>query len=239
VETAFAFEQAGASTSLVHVAALIGGRERLSDYRILAFPGGFTYGDDLGAGRVLANEMRLKLGAALQQFAEGGGLILGICNGFQVLTKMGMLPGPATSGQVGLTLASNDSGHFECRWVHLKVNRDSPCVFTEGIERLYLPVAHGEGKVVAKPNVLNSLKVSLYYVDATGNTGAGFPYNPNGSLNDIAGICDDSGRIFAMMPHPERHTRPDHHPCWTDGSIKRHGDGFKIFTNAVEWVRRL
>jgi len=239
VETAFAFEQAGAAASLVHIGALISDRERLSDYRILAIPGGFTYGDDLGAGRVLANELRLKLGAALKQFTEDGGLILGICNGFQVLTKMGVLPGPLAFGQAGLTLTNNDSGRFECRWVHLKANPDSPCVFTRDIERLYLPVAHGEGKVAAEADVLSRLKATLYYTDARGNTKAGYPHNPNGSLNDIAAICDDSGRVFALMPHPERFIRADQHPRWTGGGISGRGDGFKIFANAMEWVKRL
>ena len=239
LETAFAFEQAGASVSLVHIGALINGKERLDDYRILAVPGGFTYGDDLGAGRVLANELRLKLGAALKKFTENGGLIIGICNGFQVLTKMGVLPGHMAGGQSGLTLTNNDSGRFECHWVYLKAEPQSPCVFTRDIERLYLPVAHGEGKLAAEPDVLYRLKTTLYYTDAVGNTGAGYPHNPNGSLKDIAGISDDSGRIFGLMPHPERFTRADQHPRWTGGSITGRGDGYKIFSNAVEWVKGL
>ncbi len=239
LETAFAFDQAGASVSMAHINRLISGQEKLSDYRILVVPGGFTYGDDLSAGRVLANELRLKLGAALKQFTKEGGLIIGICNGFQVLVKMGVLPGPTKDGQGGLTLTDNDSGRFECRWVHLKAEADSPCVFTKDIEQIYLPVAHGEGKLAAEPTILQQLKPSLYYTDAEGNTNAGYPHNPNGSLNDIAGISDETGRVFALMPHPERFIRADQHPRRTDGSINGRGDGFKIFSNAVEWVKGL
>jgi phosphoribosylformylglycinamidine synthase len=236
VETAFAFEQAGAVTSLTHIAALISSKERLADYQILAVPGGFTYGDDLGAGRVLANEMRLKMGAALKRFTQNGGLILGICNGFQVLVKTGILPGPPVSPQPGFTLTANDSGRFECRWVYLTADPKSPCVFTRGIERLYLPVAHGEGKVVAAPDVLARVKATVYYTDEKGQR-AGYPHNPNGSAENIAGICDESGRIFALMPHPERYIRQSQHPRWTGRGADGCGDGFKIFLNAVEWVR--
>ncbi len=145
-ETAFAFQQAGAEVSLVHINELIRRQQRLADYQILVIPGGFTYGDDISAGKVLANELRLKLGEDVLRFIEGGGLILGICNGFQALVKAGFLPGSSVDSS--LTLTTNDSGRFECRWVHLRVNKESPCVFTKGIESMYLPVAHGEGKVV-------------------------------------------------------------------------------------------
>ena len=234
VETAFAFEQAGATTSLVHIAELIGHKRRLDNYQIMAIPGGFTYGDDLGAGRVLANEIRLKLGPDINRFIEDGRLILGICNGFQVLVKAGILPG----GQPPITLANNDSGRFECRWVYLIANEKNNCIFTRGIERLYLPVAHGEGKVVADPVVLPRLNVALYYSDEQGNR-AGYPYNPNGSVDNIAGICDDSGRIFALMPHPERHIRASQHPRWTKQEAEEPGGGLRIFANAVEWVKGL
>lgn len=237
-ETAFAFEQAGATTSLVHIAALLSGEKRLADYQIMAIPGGFTYGDDLGAGRVLANEIRLKLGEDIKSFTRGGGLILGICNGFQVLVKSGILPAPTSPDQPRLTLTTNDSGRFECRWVFLAVNDKSPCLFTREIERLELPVAHGEGKVVAPPEALAGLNVALYYTDAQGNR-AGYPHNPNGSVDNIAGICDDSGHIFALMPHPERYIRPSQHPRWTREGAEGRGDGFKIFLNAVKWARSL
>jgi len=236
-ETAFAFEQAGAVTSLVHIDELIQHQRKLSDFQIMAIPGGFTYGDDLGAGKVLANEIGLKLSQEIQSFIESGRPILGICNGFQVLVKTGILPGPMISQQQ-VSFTDNDSGKFECRWVHLKVNKECPCLFTEGIEHLYLPVAHGEGKVVADSEVLPKLKAVLYYVDEMDNK-AGYPYNPNGSIENIAGICDDSGRIFALMPHPERYIRKSQHPQWTKKGIDGRGDGFKIFANAVKWAQSL
>ena len=236
-ETAFAFEQAGAVVSSVHVNQLIRGDERLSDYQIMAIPGGFTYGDDIAAGKVLANELRLKLGEDILRFIEAGGLIIGICNGFQVLAKAGILP--KSDNAPLLTLATNDSGKFECRWVHLLVNRKSPCVFTRGMDSLYLPVAHGEGKVVADPEILPKLNAVMYYTDENENSQVGYPYNPNGSVNNIAGICDSSGRIFALMPHPERHIRGTQHPQWTRHGAKKYGDGFQIFLNAVKWAKSL
>ena len=238
-ETAFAFNQAGAEVSLVHVNQLIRGEQRLSDYQIMVIPGGFTYGDDIAAGKVLANELRLKLGEDIPRFVENGGLILGICNGFQVLVKAGILPRPANDSPPLLTLITNDSGKFECRWVHLGVNKKSPCVFTRGIDSLYLPVAHVEGKVVADPKVLPELDTVLYYTDEYGNSNAGYPYNPNGSVGNIAGIGDTSGRIFALMPHPERYIRGTQHPQWTRHGAKQYGDGFQIFLNAVKWAKTL
>jgi phosphoribosylformylglycinamidine synthase len=238
-ETAFAFEQAGAEVSSVHVNQLIRSEQRLSDYQIMVIPGGFTYGDNIAAGKVLANELRLKLGEDMLRFIEDGGLILGICNGFQVLVKAGILPTPANDSPPLLTLMTNDSGKFECRWVHLRVNKQSPCVFTRGIDSLYLPVAHAEGKVVAAPQVLPELDVVLYYTDEDRNSDAGYPYNPNGSVGNIAGISDASGRIFALMPHPERYIRGTQHPQWTRHGAKQHGDGFQIFLNAVKWARAL
>jgi phosphoribosylformylglycinamidine synthase len=239
VETMFALQQAWAEVSLVHINELIRGEKRLSDYQILVIPGGFTYGDDIAAGKVLANELRLRLNEDIPKFVENGGLILGICNGFQVLVKAGILPEPSQHFSQLLTFATNDSGKFECCWVHLGVDKQSPCVFTKGIESIYLPVAHGEGKVVAPPEVLPSLNIVLRYTDEHGNNQAGYPHNPNGSVDDIAGICDSSGRIFALMPHPERHVRGTQHPQWTRLGAKEYGDGFQIFRNAVEWAKNL
>ncbi len=238
-ETAFAFQRAGAVVSSVHVNHLIRREKRLSDYQIMVIPGGFTYGDDIAAGKVLANEFRLKLGEDILRFIEDGGLILGICNGFQVLVKAGILPRLSNGSPPLLTVSTNDSGKFECHWVHLYVDKKSPCVFTEGIDSMYLPVAHAEGKVVADPRVLPDLNVVLYYTDAYGNSKAGYPYNPNGSVENIAGICDASGRVFALMPHPERHIRGTQHPQWTRQVAKEYGDGFQIFLNAVKWAQGL
>ena len=237
-ETAFAFRQAGAVAELVHVNRLISRGCRLADYQMMVIPGGFTYGDDISGGKVLANELKLKLGEDIARFIETGGLILGICNGFQVMVKAGILPGPEHDGAL-LTLTSNDSGRFECRWVHLAVNKESSCVFTSGIDSMYLPVAHGEGKVVAAPEVLSSLNVPLYYADSHGNMATDYPDNPNGSVNGIAGICDATGRVFALMPHPERHIRGDQHPQWTLCGARKYGDGFPIFQNAVRWAKGL
>ena len=239
VETMFAFQQAGAEASRVHINRLIGGEEKLADYQVLVIPGGFTYGDDITAGRILANEIKLKLGDAIQRFIESGGLILGICNGFQILVKAGLLPEPTSQLPQSMTLDTNDSGKFECRWVHLGVNKKVNCVFMEGIDSMYLPVAHAEGKVVADAEVLPQLNAALYYTDEQGNRKAGYPYNPNGSVENIAGICDPSGRIFGLMPHPERYIRGTQHPQWTRQGAKEQGDGFQIFVNAVKWAENL
>jgi len=239
METAFAFQQAGAEVVSVHVNQLIRREQSLSSYQIMVIPGGFSYGDDIAAGKVLANELKLKLGEDITGFIESGGLILGVCNGFQVMVKAGILPEPTDDDSQQITLATNDSGKFECRWVHLGVNQDSPCVFTRGIDSMYLPVAHGEGKFVADADVLPGLNVALYYTDEHGSREAGYPDNPNGSVENIAGICDASGRIFALMPHPERHIRGTQHPQWTRLGAREYGDGFKVFTNAVSWVQGL
>jgi len=233
-ETAFAFEQAGAVVDSAHINQLVRGDKRLSDYQILVIPGGFTYGDDVAAGKILANELKLKLGEDIQRFVDDGKLILGVCNGFQVLVRAGILP--SAGGDHRLTLAGNDSNRFECRWVYLQVNQESPCIFTKGISTIYLPVAHGEGRLVAE--TLEGLKVVVRYADDKGNTKAGYPGNPNGSMANIAGICDASGRIFGLMPHPERFIRWSQHPRWTREPPRERGDGFGIFLNAVQWVKK-
>jgi len=238
-ETAFAFQEAGAIVDSVHINQLIRQEKRLSDYQIMVVPGGFTYGDDIAAGKVLANELSRKLGEDIQRFIENGGLILGICNGFQVLVKAGILPWLSNGALPLLTVVGNDSGKFECRWVHLAVNKDSPCVFTKGLDSMYLPVAHAEGKVVADTEVLSQLNIVLYYTDQHGDSEAGYPHNPNGSVGNIAGSCDSTGRVFALMPHPERHIRGTQPPQWTRQGAKQYGDGFQIFVNAVRWAKGL
>ena len=239
VETMFAFQQAGAEASRIHINRLIRGEEQLADYQVLVIPGGFTYGDDITAGRILANEIKVKLGDAIRRFIGSGGLILGICNGFQVLVKAGLLPEPSPHPPQPMTLETNDSGKFECRWIHLAVNKKTSCVFTEGIDSMYLPVAHAEGKVVADAEVLPQINAALYYTDEQGNNKADYPYNPNGSVENIAGICDSSGRVFGLMPHPERYIRGTQHPQWTRFGAKERGDGFQIFLNAVKWAENL
>jgi phosphoribosylformylglycinamidine synthase len=238
VETAFAFEQAGSIVESAHVNELVRREKPLSNYQIIVIPGGFTYGDDISAGKILANELRLKLGEDVQRFVDDGKLILGICNGFQVLLKAGILPGRDDTHQ-SLTLAANDSGRFECRWVYLRINETTPCVFTRGISNMYLPIAHGEGKVLAEAGVTEKLNAVLYYTDEKGDTLAGYPYNPNGSVSNIAGICDASGRVFGLMPHPERFVRWTQNPKWLRESKRSYGDGLQIFLNAVEWAKSI
>ena len=237
VESAFAFEKAGAEVDLVHVAELIHQQRPLFGYQIMVIPGGFTYGDDISAGRILANELRLRLRDEIQRFVDDGRLILGICNGFQVLVKAGLLPRWTGEKRQLLTIAGNDSGKFECRWIYLRADKTSPCVFTRGIDMMYLPVAHAEGKVVISAGALEDVRVTLNYADQTGDIRAGYPYNPNGSMNNIAGVCDATGRVFALMPHPERFVRWTQHPRWTREPRRDHGDGLHIFLNAVEYAK--
>jgi phosphoribosylformylglycinamidine synthase I len=236
VDTQIAFEMAGAAVESALVTELFRKEKRLADYHIAVIPGGFTYGDDISAGRIMANEIRLRLGEDIRKFVEDGRLVLGICNGFQVLVKTGILPGIAGQSAQPVTLTNNDSGKFECRWVYLKVNKKSPCVFTRGMKGMYVPIAHGEGKLAAEPGVLEKLNIVVQYVDEKGETGAGYPANPNGSANDIAGICDASGRIFGLMPHPEDFIRWTQHPRWTRETERQDLYGPQIFTNAVAWA---
>ncbi len=246
-ETAFAFTQAGAEAELVHINSFVQGDKELADYQILALPGGFSYGDDLASGKVFANELKCKLSAALKKFVEDGKLIIGICNGFQILVKSGLLPGNEDFEQE-TSLIINDSGKFEDRWVYLRrqktEDRRQKCVWTKDLPAvIYLPVAHGEGKFIVKDNiVLNRLKknkqVVFKYCDAQGKS-SGYPDNPNGSQEDIAGICDETGRILGLMPHPERHIGFSQHPRWFNTNNKKEGDGLTIFKNGVEYARKL
>ncbi len=239
-ETGFAFELAGAQAELVHINELVCGNKTLADYQILVIPGGFTYGDDISAGRILANEMRLKIGDSVREFTTQGNLVMGICNGFQVMVKAGILPPLADStNSQELTLAPNDSGKFECRWCYMRANPSSPCIFTKGMDIMYLPSAHGEGKVVADPKVWDHASIAVQYCDEKGNIEAGYPANPNGSEQNIAGISDKSGRIFALMPHPERYVVGTQHPRWTREGLQNSGDGLQMFINAVNWVKSI
>jgi len=243
-EAGFAFESCGAKVNFVHINKIFSGAERLEDYHILVLPGGFSYGDDIAAGKILANELRLKLGEKLKKFLKDGKLIIGICNGFQILVKAGILPGGSNGSgnfQQNVTLMFNDSGKFEDRWTHLKPQ--GRCVWTEGMSSpIYLPVAHGEGKFIPKnKNVLNELnenhQIIFRYCGENGGKPS-YPENPNGSVEDIAGICDRSGRVLGLMPHPERHFVFTQHPFWTRLKMKSNfGDGARIFENGVRYVR--
>lgn len=242
-ETGYAFQQAGADIEFVHINQLVRSEKQLANYHILAIPGGFTYGDDISAGKILANELKLKMTEHLRQFISEGKLVLGICNGFQVLVKAGMLPDIQFENSTQkVTLTYNDSGKFEDRWIYLKAETANRCVFTRNMpEIVYLPVAHSEGKFVPESHALiDHLKrndqIVFSYVDADGEP-SGYPWNPNGSVADVAGICDPTGRIFGLMPHPERFIEPTQHPRWTREGVKKLADGAFIFQNAVEYIR--
>ena len=245
LETAFALESAGASADRVHVNRMIDDPALLDDYQILVFPGGFSYGDDVAAGKILANQLVHHLADAVRKFVDDGKLLLGICNGFQILVKAGLLPGMENGNRNNLndpsvSITNNDSGKFEDRWIYLQPGTDR-CVFINPGQRIYLPIAHGEGKVVTKDaDTLDKLKsdghIAFRYVDADGNQGP-FPVNPNGSMDSIAALTDTTGRILGLMPHPERFIHPTQHPHWTRANEKIDPDGQTIFKNAVNYVR--
>jgi len=239
VETAHAFHLAGAEPEPVHVNRLIERPDMLGSAQILVVPGGFTYGDDVAAGKVHAVELTTRLAEPLHRFVENGGLVLGICNGFQVLVKTGLLPG-WDEQTPSFTLTDNLSGRFEDRWVWLLPS--SPrCAFTEDMtEPVCLPVAHGEGRFTASSaDALDRLEaqgqVAFRYVDRDGGK-AGYPVNPNGSDRDIAGICDTTGRVLGLMPHPERHVHPTQHPQWMRLGLAKEGHGLALFRNAARAV---
>ena len=239
-ETAFAFSRAGAAIELAHINQLKAKEKKLSDYHILALAGGFSYGDDIAAGKILANELKYALVDELKAFINQGKLIIGICNGFQVLVKAGLLPGNEKLEQE-VTLTINDSAKFEDRWVYLqrtengeqKTENRIKCVWTKELpEVIYLPIAHGEGKFMAKD------KEVLERLEKNGQVVLRYRDNPNGSQNDIAALCDKTGRIFGLMPHPERHSFGWQNPRWTREGLKKEGDGLRIFRNGVEYARK-
>lgn len=237
-ETAHAFELAGARADRIHVHRLLESTQALRDYQILCVPGGFSYGDDVAAGRILATILRTKLADELREFRDRQGLILGICNGFQILLQTGLVVAPdPNTGQIPAALTLNRQGRFENRWVHLAMT-SGRCAFVRSDEVLELPIAHAEGQfVVTDPSVIeawsNEQRIVARYVDADGRSGS-FPINPNGSMGDIAGLCDASGRVFCLMPHPERHVFAEQHPRWTRRKVQpAEGDGLRIFKNAV------
>jgi phosphoribosylformylglycinamidine synthase subunit PurQ / glutaminase len=238
-ETADAWERAGALAETWHVGRLVEAPEALDAFQVLTLPGGFSYGDDLGAGRILATRLGTVLSESLRRFHDRGGLVLGICNGFQVLVRAGLLPGRVAGGRA--TLAHNDSGRFEARWVRLATRPGlCPFVSSHSAATIELPVAHGEGRfVLGSPDELAELEragqVVLKYADAEGRPTEAYPDNPNGSPAGVAAVCDATGRIFGLMPHPERFVDPWHHPRWTRraGRPDEAGDGLTIFTDAV------
>ncbi|MHC4658634.1 MAG: phosphoribosylformylglycinamidine synthase I [Planctomycetota bacterium] len=241
VETEYALELAGAEAERVHINRTIEDKKLLDKYQILVIPGGFSYGDDVAAGKILANQIIHHLAEAVRRFIDDGKLVLGICNGFQVLVKAGILPGDGSSGQQGdVTITYNDSGKYEDRWVYLAPQTDK-CVFINAGRQIYLPVAHAEGKVVTKDEAtLEKLRadgqIAFKYVDKDGREGT-YPVNPNGSMGSVAGLTDSTGRVLGLMPHPERYVQPTQHPHWTRLKDKADSDGTSIFNNAVRYVK--
>jgi len=240
-ETEHALELTGARAQRVHINRLIEDKSLLNRFSILVIPGGFSYGDDVAAGKILANQIRHHLYDAVHKFIDDGKLVLGICNGFQVLVKCGLLGANGSgNGQQSVTITNNDSGKFEDRWVYLEPQTDR-CIFIEPGRRIYLPIAHGEGKVVTKSDsdlikLLDDGSVAFKYVDKDGREG-GYPVNPNGSAGAIAGLTDATGRVMGLMPHPERFVRATQHPRWTRLENRGDGDGMSIFRNAVNYIR--
>jgi len=246
-ETAAACELAGGRPERIHINQLASGAVRLHDYAALVIPGGFSYGDHLGAGKLLAVDLVHRLGVELERFVADGRPLLGICNGFQVLVKSGLLPGvdlPQQTSHVRqrVSLTGNASGHYECRWVQLAAEPNSPCLFTRGVNVLFtLPVGHGEGRFVSSTETLMRLEaehcVAVRYVDAAGQPATHYPANPNGSANAIAGICNPLGNVFGLMPHPDRAYLPQLHPDWVRGRRdRREGDGLAIFRNMINYA---
>ncbi len=252
MEMAHACKLAGADRyDIVHISELLFGEKRLSDYNFLNLPGGFLDGDDLGSAKAGANRfLHASIAGAdemlieeLLKFIGAGGLILGVCNGFQLMVKLGLLP--ALGGNFtrqSATLTFNDSGRFEDRWVYLKANAQSPCVFTKGLNTVYYPVRHGEGKFIpdgkATLAAIERKNLAVFrYCDTDGAITMDYPANPNGSTNAIAGICNESGRLFGLMPHPEAFLHRTNHPRWTRENLPEEGQGLAIFKNAVAFIR--
>ncbi len=252
-ETAFACKRAGARADIVHISELLYGEKTLDNYHLLCFPGGFLDGDDLGAAKAAATRWRYArvkgreeaLFEQLMRFINEGKLVIGICNGFQLMVKLGLLPGiNRRYGVQSATLTYNDSGRFEDRWVYLNIDPNSPCVFTKGIDKLYLPIRHGEGKFVPQNEAIlaeieeRHLSVMKYINPHTNEPTLEYPFNPNGSINAIAGLCDSTGRLLGMMPHPEAFLHFTHHPRWTREKLPEEGMGLALFVNAIDYIRQ-
>jgi phosphoribosylformylglycinamidine synthase len=251
-ETAYALAAVGANAERMHLGELIERREILREFRIWVVGGGFSWGDDHGAGVIMAMRLRHQLRDELLGFVQDEGIVIGICNGFQVLVNVGLLPGfePGILARQ-VALIGNDCGSFRDQWVHLVVDTESPCVCTRGLTAIELPVRHGEGKFYAEPEVLSRLQrnhqVVMRYAGSAGNPARGeFPDNPNGSVDDIAGICDATGRVFGLMPHPEAYNHFTNHPDWSWLREQRRragmpcpdqGMGLEIFRYAVDYFQ--
>ncbi|MEC7839502.1 MAG: phosphoribosylformylglycinamidine synthase subunit PurQ [Chlamydiota bacterium] len=256
-EMAMACKVAGAEPTIMHANEFLSDAEILKKYQFLAFPGGFSFGDELGAGKAFANRLsysrnsgRINLKEQLQQFVNEGKCIIGICNGFQLLVKLGMIPSHNSIEMTqSVSLAINDSRKFEARWAYHIVN-DTPCVFTRGIKKLYLPIRHAEGKLVGRcdetiDRLFENNQVVLQYSDVNGSPTMSYPENPNGSIRSIAGICDNTGRVFGMMAHPEAALYFTNHPHWQrvreearrkNQQVPNEGEGYQLFRNAISYL---
>jgi len=237
LETSHAFELAGGTPQRVHIRELRSNPSLFNDFQIFVIPGGFTYGDDAGAGTLLASQLTHFLGDHLREFRDQGKLVLGICNGFQVLLKSGLLLPPDEDGPVA-TLTQNTCGRYLDTWVSLRAF-PSNCPFLAAIDRLTLPIAHGEGRFIARESwiregLAQTGQAVLKFVPAIPGAPAE-TYNPNGSDLDLAGLCDLTGQIFGLMPHPERHMFATQNPTWTRKEFQDSADGLQIFRNAVAW----
>jgi phosphoribosylformylglycinamidine synthase subunit PurQ / glutaminase len=253
VETAYAFDHCGGASDRVHLFQFLQDPKRLDQYQILCIPGGFSYGDDVGAGVIFAHQMRGRLGDAIRAFLQADKLVLGICNGFQTLLKAGVLPSGAESWDqpreaAEATLTWNHNGRYTARWIHLKTGKTNN-IFLKGITEIDLPMAHAEGRLVPKAdNVVEKWagrgQVALTYaawpqsnneLGATGPDPARWPANPNGAAADIAGLSDPTGRVLGLMPHPERFLFATQHPQWTRLGLSGDGAGMQIFRNAIAY----
>ena len=241
-ETSHAFNSVGATPVQVHLLDLLENPKALLDYQVLAFIGGFAFGDHLGGGFVFANKIRYRLYDQLIAFIERGGLALGVCNGFQTMTRLGMLPGLDGNYKTPLaTLAPNDRPGYRDAWVKLRFDQDSPCLWTRGVERLDLPARHGEGKLLFAEGVQERVEeaqlIAAHYVDESGSATERWPDNPNGSPGGAAGLCDPSGRLFGLMPHPDAYLFPFQHPAFRRERAQgreRPAGGLAIFQRGVD-----
>lgn len=248
VESCYAWELAGADPVKIHLSDLLEVPSRLHGFGALMFIGGFSFGDHMGSGQVFALRLLHRMKEDLGRFVDEGKLVLGICNGFQIMVKLGILPGlDRQRFTPQLALIQNDCGSFQNRWVHIRFEPESPCIATRGLGVMPLPIRHGEGKLFTPDSKrLEQLErehcVAARYVDPdTGQPALDAPGNPNGSLNAIAGVCDPSGKIFGMMPHPEAYLYPENHPHWDfqagTGSLPDKGLGLKVFQNVVDYLK--
>jgi phosphoribosylformylglycinamidine synthase I len=249
-EAAEACRLGGFDAHIVHISQIISGEVTLDSFHFLNLTGGFLDGDDLGSAKVQANRLKYsvvegsteRVADQLERFIQAGKPVLGVCNGFQLMVKMGLLPGFTPQWKQEASLTFNDSGRFEDRWVTLLVDDGSPCIFTRGVDAVPLPIRHGEGKfVVADDAVLERMRseglLAVRYMDpGTGEATMEYPLNPNGSVEAIAGICSPSGLLFGMMPHPEAYLHRVNHPRWTREELPEEGGGVAFFRNAYDYV---